>query len=75
MVAGSCSIIKSIFVLESGKIAPNINLANVKRGIESLEAGRLKVVTEVEQLEGSLIAVNSFGIGGTNGSVSIYQNI
>jgi fatty acid synthase len=74
VVAGSSSIIKSIFAFESGKIAPNINLANVKRSIESLEAGRLKVVTEVEHLEGSLIAVNSFGIGGTNGNATIYQN-
>jgi fatty acid synthase len=67
VVAGSVSVIKSIFAFESGKIAPNINFTKAKRGIESLETGRMQVVTKVEQLEGSLIAVNSFGVGGTNG--------
>jgi acyl transferase domain-containing protein len=67
VVSGNCSIIKSIFAFEFGKIPPNINFTKIKHGVASLETGRLQVVTEAEQLEGSLIAVNSFGIGGTNG--------
>jgi fatty acid synthase len=65
--AGLCSIIKAIFALESGKIAPNINFTKPKPEIESLVSGRLQVVSEVRDLDGSLIAINSFGIGGTNG--------
>jgi fatty acid synthase len=65
--SGMCSVIKSIFALESGRIAPNISFKNPKSEIESLISGRMKVVTEIEKLEGPLIGVNSFGIGGTNG--------
>jgi fatty acid synthase len=75
VAAGFCSVIKSIFALESGKIAPNINFTKAKHGSEPLEAGRLRVVTETEDLEGSLIAVNSFGIGGTNGKLKYYKRI
>ncbi len=61
------SIVKSILALESGRIAPNINFKNPKAEIESLISGKIKVVTEIEKLEGSLIGIDSFGIGGTNG--------
>jgi fatty acid synthase len=61
------SIIKSIFALESGRIAPNISFKNPKSEIESLISGRMKVVIDIEKLEGPLIGINSFGIGGTNG--------
>jgi acyl transferase domain-containing protein len=69
VAAGNCGIIKSIFAFETGKIAPNINFLKAKVGAEPLEAGRLQVVTEIEDLEGSLIAINAFGIGGTNGKM------
>ncbi len=67
VAAAICSIIKSIFAFETGRIAPNINFTKAKPGIESLQSGIMKVVTEAQKLEGSLIGLNSFGIGGTNG--------
>ncbi len=74
-VAGLCSIIKSIFALESGIIAPNINFTKSKPEIEPLESGILQVVTEAQKLEGSLIGINSFGIGGTNGKAVPFMMI
>ncbi len=69
--SGICGIVKSIFALETGKIAPNINFAKPREDIEALQSGRIQVVTETRELDGSLIAVNSFGIGGTNGKIQI----
>ncbi len=66
-VAGLCGIMKSIFALETGIIAPNVNFTKLKPSIEALGSGVLQVVTEPQELEGSFIGINSFGIGGTNG--------
>jgi fatty acid synthase len=69
--SATCGIIKSIFALETGKIAPNLNFEKPREDIDGLQSGRLQVVTEAQELEGSLIAVSSFGIGGTNGEILI----
>lgn len=61
-----CSIAKCILAFEKRLIAPNINYVKNRAGIKSLEENRLKVVSEVQPLEGPLIAVNSFGFGGAN---------
>ncbi len=66
-VAGLCSMIKTIFALETGMIAPNVNFTKLKPTIEALGSGILQVVTEPQELEGSFIGINLFGIGGTNG--------
>jgi fatty acid synthase len=66
-VSGLCSIMKSIFALETGIIAPNVNFTKLKASIEALGSGVLQVVTELQELEGSFIGINSFDIGGTNG--------
>jgi fatty acid synthase len=66
VAAAICSIIKSIFAFETGKIAPNINFTEPKSNIESLQSGIMKVVTEAQELDGSLIGLNTFGIGGAN---------
>lgn len=61
-----CSIAKCILAFEKRLIAPNINFKKNRSGIKSLEENRLQVVSEVQKLDGPLIAVNSFGFGGAN---------
>jgi fatty acid synthase len=69
VAAAICSIIKAIFAFETGKIAPNINFTKPRSTIESLQSGILKVVSETQELEGSLIGLNAYGIGGSNGKM------
>jgi fatty acid synthase len=69
VAAAICQIIKAIFAFETGKIAPNINFTKPKSSIESLQSGIMKVVTEVQKLEGSLIGLDAYGIGGSNGKI------
>jgi fatty acid synthase, animal type len=60
------SIAKIILTLESQKIPPNINITKTKEGVPAFDEGRLRVVTEVEDLSGPFISMNSFGLGGAN---------
>lgn len=72
--SGACSVAKVILAFENGSIAPNINFTQNRPGIKSLEEGRLKVVTNVTKLEGSLVAINSFGFGGANAHCLLRRN-
>lgn len=60
------SIAKILLTFESKQIPPNINFETVRPEISGLVEGRMRVVTEVEKLDGPLIAMNSFGIIGAN---------
>jgi fatty acid synthase, animal type len=60
------SIAKVLLTLENQKIPPNINITKVKEGVPAFDEGRLRVVTEVEDLEGPYVSMNSFGLGGSN---------
>lgn len=51
---------------ENQKIPPNINITKTKEGVPAFDEGRLRVVTEVEDLAGPYISMNSFGLGGAN---------
>ncbi|XP_063696021.1 fatty acid synthase-like [Culicoides brevitarsis] len=73
-VSGICSIIKCILALESGQISPNINFEAIKEDIAPLRDGHLKVVDELTDLPGPLVACSSFGFGGANGHVLLKQN-
>jgi fatty acid synthase len=66
--SGVCSIIKVLIAMETGFIAPNINLKQIKEGLEGFEQGRMKVVLDLTELEGdeALVGVNNFGFGGNN---------
>lgn len=61
-----CSIVKSLLVFENGKIPPNLHFRQPRPDIPALVEGRLKVVDEVQDFQGKVIAVNSFGFGGAN---------
>jgi fatty acid synthase len=64
--SGVASIAKILLALESHKIAPNINVTEIRSDIEAFAENRIRVVTEVEELSGPYIAMNSFGLGGAN---------
>lgn len=64
--SGACSIAKVILAFENQLIPPNINFVELRPGLESLESGRLRVVSDAEPLAGPLISINSFGFGGGN---------
>lgn len=64
--SGVCSIIKVLLTFENDLIPPNLHYKEPREGVEALADGRLKVVTEPTKLDGTLIAINSFGFGGGN---------
>ncbi|XP_070508377.1 fatty acid synthase-like [Chironomus tepperi] len=62
----TCSIVKSLLAFETKQIAPNLHLKNLRSGIPAFEEGRIKVVDDVLDFNGSLIGINAFGVGGAN---------
>lgn len=73
--SGACSITKTILAFHNNLIPPNINYTKMRKGITSLEEGRLKVVTEPTPLDGPLISLNSFGFGGANAHALLKDNL
>lgn len=47
--------------MENRKIPPNINYTTPRPEIQALHNGKMKVVDEVTDFNGTLISVNSFG--------------
>ncbi|CAG9811694.1 unnamed protein product [Chironomus riparius] len=62
----ACSIVKSVLAFETKKLASNLHLKKIRSGIPAFEEGRINVVDEVLDFNGSLIGINSFGVGGAN---------
>ncbi|XP_008484342.1 fatty acid synthase-like, partial [Diaphorina citri] len=67
--SGLVSIAKATFTFETGLLPPNINYRTPNPNISGLMEGKLKVVNRVQPLVGDYIAINSFGVGGTNAHV------
>lgn len=63
-VSSLCSIIKSLIAFENKKMPPNINYTGPRSDCTALVEGRLKVIDETTDFDGTLIGVNSFGFGG-----------
>jgi fatty acid synthase, animal type len=72
--SGTVSIIKSILMFENGKFIPNINISELRDDCPGLTEGRLEVVREVEDFDGKIIGVNSFGVIGTNAHCVLKRN-
>nr|CAD7400388.1 unnamed protein product [Timema cristinae] len=72
--SGLCSVAKCIIALEEGAIPPNLHFETPKEGVEPLENGKLKVVTEREPLTNGWVGINSFGFGGANCHVLLHWN-
>lgn len=64
--SGVASMAKIVLTLENQKIPPNINFTEARAEIPAFAEGRMRVVTEVEDLDGPFISMNSFGLGGAN---------
>lgn len=74
--AGLCQIAKAIIILETGLIPPNLHFNKPRDGVEAFESGRIKIVTETTPLQGNsgLIAISSFGFGGSNAHTLVRWN-
>ncbi|XP_070505897.1 fatty acid synthase-like isoform X2 [Chironomus tepperi] len=64
--SGMASMAKIILSFENQKFPPNINLKSPRSDVAAFSEGRIKVATEVENLDTEFIAMNSFGLGGGN---------
>jgi fatty acid synthase, animal type len=73
--SGIASITKILLALEKGKIAPNINFSASRDDVPAFAEKRMRVVTEVEDLEGPFISMNSFGLGGANAHALFKGNL
>ncbi|KAI1283697.1 Fatty acid synthase [Halotydeus destructor] len=64
--SGLCSLAKALIVHQARKIPQNLHLKTPNSKIPPLLSGELKPITEITELNDSLIAVNCFGFGGSN---------
>ncbi|KAF5283995.1 hypothetical protein FQR65_LT13629 [Abscondita terminalis] len=68
--SGMCSVVKILLGMENDCLLPNIHFKTPRQSIRGLVEGRMVVVTDTIPWpkDGSgLVAVNSFGFGGSNG--------
>ncbi|XP_034485184.1 fatty acid synthase isoform X2 [Drosophila innubila] len=72
--SGICSLVKACLAFETGSIAPNINITEVKPSIAALAEGRLIVVRDPTPLPKPYIGINSFGFGGANAHAILRAN-
>lgn len=72
--AAMSSLAKVILTLENKLIPPNVNFNSPRPEIQALVDGRLRIVTETEELDGPLVAMNSFGIIGANSHILLRGN-
>ncbi|XP_065225250.1 fatty acid synthase-like [Planococcus citri] len=72
--SGLCSIAKVIISMETGVIPPNINFQEPQKGIAALLENRIKVITEKTPWNGGYVAINNFGIGGSNAHLLLKSN-
>lgn len=75
-VSGVCSVIKAIIGMENGYIPPNLHYTTPRKGVKSLEDGKLEVVVDKTPFrdDRGLIGINSFGFGGGNCHVLLKWN-
>lgn len=72
--SGMCSIAKVVIANESGIIPPNLHYKKPREGVEGLEEGRIRVITEPESWNGGYVGISSFGFGGANAHILLQSN-
>nr|XP_033816212.1 fatty acid synthase [Geotrypetes seraphini] len=72
--SGLSALAKVVLSLEKGLWAPNIHYHTPNPDIPALQDGRLKVVTQPVPVRGGIVAINSFGFGGSNVHVILRPN-
>jgi len=66
--------LKVLLGMEAGIILPTIHYKCPRNNMMAIREGRIKVVTEVTELKGSYVGVNSFGFGGANSHILLKSN-
>lgn len=69
-----CSLAKLVVAMETGIIPSNLHYQNPNPEIPALFDGSLKVVEKNLHWEGGMVALNSFGFGGSNAHVVLQSN-
>ncbi|KAI5764340.1 FASN protein [Gulo gulo luscus] len=64
--SGLAALAKVLLSLEHGLWAPNLHFCSPNPEIPALQEGRLQVVDRPLPVRGGLVAINSFGFGGSN---------
>lgn len=64
--SGLCALVKSLLILQNGKIPPNLHMKSPNLNIKGLADGRMKPVTDVINFDQDIIPINCFGFGGAN---------
>lgn len=72
---GLCSIVKVLLSFETGTIPANLHYQQPNQSIPALLDGRLKVVTQNSPLEGDMVGINSYGVGGTISHAILQRNL
>ncbi|XP_061706554.1 fatty acid synthase-like [Cydia pomonella] len=64
--SGLCSIAKLVIAMERGVIPANLHFKTPNKNIPAFRDGCIQVVDKNTEWHGGLVAVNSFGFGGSN---------
>jgi len=72
--SGVCSIAKILIVMESGIIPANLHFNTPNPNIPALKEERIRVIAKATPWNGGLIAINSFGFGGSNAHIILRSN-
>ena len=68
------SLAKVLIAMEDNAIPANLHYKNPNPDIPGLTDGRLKVVSKRTDIDGGMMAINSFGFGGSNVHALIQSN-
>ena len=67
--SGLCSVAKVLLAMEEGIIPGNLHFKEPNEGVPALKDGRFRVVDRNTPWKGGLIAIHSYGLGGSNAHV------
>ncbi|XP_063530101.1 fatty acid synthase-like [Cydia strobilella] len=67
--SGLCSIAKLVVAMERGVIPGNLHFNTPNKNIPAFRDGRIQVVDKNTEWQGGLVAINSFGFGGSNAHI------
>ncbi|XP_036124153.1 fatty acid synthase [Molossus molossus] len=73
--SGLAALAKVLLSLEHGVWAPNLHFHSPNSQIPALRSGRLQVVDRPLPVRGGLVAMNSFGFGGSNVHLILQPNV
>lgn len=72
--SGMLALCKVIIAMETGTIPATLNYEKPNPALRAIVDGRLEVVSKQRPLEGSLVALNNFGVGNIFGHALLRAN-